>query len=159
MALTVGCVGFAPVSIAQPATPRATSMAADAGVGDDDMPLAIETFQYPDSAKIAQEKGITLHKGDGHILLTDCAGTYDILVKARGPKNFCFAVKGKQGQLTLEVDNAFAIMTEDHPVHATIRVDGTETPIDAPKNGYKAFGEGDAKVNKPAVLLELRVTG
>ncbi|CAM5370310.1 hypothetical protein [Streptomyces abikoensis] len=126
------------------------------------MPLAIETFQYPGSAKIAQEKGITLHKGDGHILLTDCAGTYDILVKAIGPigpKNFCFAVKGKQGHLTLEVDRAFGIATEDHPVQATIRVDGTESLIEAPKNGYRAFGEGDKKVDKPAVLLELRVTG
>ncbi|QSY50601.1 MULTISPECIES: hypothetical protein [Streptomyces] len=135
-----------------PPPPRATA-------SDDQMPFAIETFQYPDSAKILKEKGITLYKGDGRITLTDCAGPHDIKVKSRlGQKDFCFAVKGKQGHLVLELPDAYGIWTEDHPVQAKVTVNGQDTVIDAPKNDYRPFGEA-VDPTKSAVLLELRVTG
>ncbi|MEU5189966.1 hypothetical protein AB0G83_22915 [Streptomyces klenkii] len=122
------------------------------------MPFAVETFQYPDSTKIAQEKGITLHKGDGHIIFTDCAAPHDITVRSRvGDGYFCFAVKGKQGYLSLTLPDAYAIETLDHPVQATIRIDGKDTFVDAPKNETTPFGE--AKKLGRATLLDLRVTG
>ncbi|MGK5732829.1 hypothetical protein [Streptomyces sp. URMC 124] len=122
------------------------------------MPFAVETFQYPDGAKTAQEKGITLYKGDGHILFTDCAAPHDITVRSRvGGNYFCFAVKGKQGYLSLTLPDAYAIETLDHPVQITIRIDGKDLPpIDAPKNENTPFGEG--KRLGRATLLELRVT-
>ncbi|MEU3752395.1 hypothetical protein AB0H17_06425 [Streptomyces olivoreticuli] len=127
--------------------------------GDGEMPFAVEKFDYPDSARILKEQGVTLFKGDGHITLTDCAATHDITVKSRvGQKNFCFAVKGKQGYLSLSLPEAYGIWTEDHPVDAKITVDGKETLVKAPKNDYKPFGEAEDSA-KHAVLLELRVTG
>ncbi|WP_058042315.1 hypothetical protein [Streptomyces roseifaciens] len=125
------------------------------------MPFAIETFQYPNGAKLSQDQGIVLGKGDGHILLTDCGSTQDITVKARVGqtiKDFCFTVKGKQGYLVLEIADAFGIWTKDHPVQATVRANGERTVIDAPKNDYTPFGEGSGSAAR-AVLLELRVTG
>ncbi|MFI9201844.1 hypothetical protein [Streptomyces sp. NPDC053048] len=159
IALIAPCVGFATSYAAQPAPARTTPTAGGAASNDDEAPFAIETFQYPDSAKILKEKGITLYKGDGHITLTDCATPHDIMVKSRlGQKNFCFAVKGKQGHLLLELPDAYGIWTEDHPVQAKITVDGKDTVIDAPKNDYRPFGEA-VDPAKSAVLLELRVTG
>ncbi|MEW2581539.1 hypothetical protein [Streptomyces syringium] len=123
------------------------------------MAFAVERFEYPEAAKILKEQGIVLRKGDGRILLTECATAHDIKVKSRvGQKDFCFAVKGKQGHLILELQQAYGIWTEDHPVQAKITVDGKDTIIDAPKNDYKPFGEA-VDPAKPAVLLELRVTG
>ncbi|MGW2598013.1 hypothetical protein [Streptomyces klenkii] len=134
-------------------------VAADAGAGDDEMPFAVEAFQYPGGAKIGQEKGITLYKGDGHILFTECANPHDIEIRSRvGQGRFCFAVKGKQGRLALEIADAFGIDTQDHPVQATIRSGGTKTVIDAPTNRYTGFGEADKSGSQAAVLLELRVT-
>ncbi|MFE0041951.1 hypothetical protein [Streptomyces albireticuli] len=135
------------------------SSAAVTGAGDADMPFAVEKFEYPDSAKILKEKSIELYKGDGRITLTDCANTHDIQVLSKtGQKDFCFVVKGKQGYLALKLPDAYGIFTEDHPVQAKITVDGQNTIVDAPKNGYTGFGQGDSKSNS-AVLLELRVTG
>ncbi len=150
--------GFATSSAAQPAPPQTLSTAVSVTSGDDEMPFAVEKFEYPESARILKEQGITLFKGDGHITLTDCATTHDITVKSRPQKDFCFAVKGKQGYLSLSLPEAFGIWTEDHPVDAKITVDGQETLIQAPRNDYKPFGESEGP-GKHAVLLELRVTG
>ncbi|WP_229324052.1 hypothetical protein [Streptomyces sp. UNOC14_S4] len=143
--------------MAQPssAQPASTTVAASA---DDAMPSAVETFEYPDAAQILKEKGIALHSGDGHILLTDCSAQHDITVLSRDLKDFCFAVKGKQGHLVLELAGAYGIWTEDHPVQATITLDGKSSVIEAPPNDYKGFGEGKEGA-KRAVLLELNVTG
>ncbi|MET9412625.1 hypothetical protein ABZY03_00285 [Streptomyces klenkii] len=145
--------------MAQPAPPQAAPTAVGTTSDDEAMPFAVETYEYPDAAKILAEKGITLFKGDGHILFTDCAAPHDITVKSRtGQKEFCFAVKGKQGYLSLKLADAYGIWTEDHPVDATITVDGQETTIKAPRNDYKPFGEA-ADASKRAILLELKVTG
>ncbi|MFC5145827.1 hypothetical protein [Streptomyces aureoversilis] len=154
IALIASCAGFAPISVAQPAPPRTAPTAA----GDDEMPFAIETFQYPDGAKISQEKGIVLGKGDGRILLTDCAA-YDIKIDSLvGQKDFCFSVKGRQGYLAVEIADAFGIWTKDHPVKATIRSDGKDSSIDVAKNEFQPFGQA-GKTRQRALLLELRVTG
>ncbi|MGA5131373.1 hypothetical protein ACPCTO_16330 [Streptomyces olivoreticuli] len=123
------------------------------------MPFAVEKFEYPEAAKILKDKGITLFRGDGHILLADCATSHDITVKSRvGQKNFCFAVKGKKGNLVLELPDAYGIWTEDHPVDAKVTVDGQSSTVQAPKNDYKPLGES-VDPGKRAVLLELNVTG
>ncbi|MEV8475333.1 hypothetical protein [Streptomyces sp. NPDC051173] len=151
--------GFTTSSAAQPAPPQNTPARVGVTSGDDDMPFGVEKFEYPESAKILKERGIALFKGDGHITLTDCAAVHDIKVRSRtGQKDFCFAVKGKQGYLSLQLADVYGILTEDHPVEAKITLDGKETTVSAPRNDYTPFGEaGDTR--KQAVLLELRVTG
>jgi hypothetical protein len=150
-------IGFTATSVAQPSSAQAASTTAAASA-DDAMPSAVETFEYPGAAKILKEKGIALHQGDGHILLTDCSAPHDITVKAKPLTNYCFAVKGKQGHLVLELADAYGIWTEDHPVQAKITMAGESTAIDAPRNDYTPFGEGKDPT-KRAVLLELNVTG
>lgn len=124
-----------------------------------DMPWAVEDFSYPGAARIQQDQQIVLKRGDGHITLTSCEGTPDILVKSRtGQKSYCFDVNAKSGYLTLELPDAFGLWTEAYPVQATITADGKKTTVTAAANDYQPIGEaGDAEAR--SVLVELRVTG
>jgi len=123
-----------------------------------EMPSAVEDFGYPNAARILQDQGISLKRGDGHIVLTGCDSAYDIMVKSRtGAKEFCFAVRGTKGYLTMELADAFGMWTVGHPVQATITADGKETVVNAPKNDYKPLGEAGSS-EKRSVLVELRVT-
>ncbi|MFF0967207.1 hypothetical protein ACWDQO_20670 [Streptomyces sp. NPDC003703] len=122
------------------------------------MPHLVEDFSYPGAEKIRAEQGITLKRGDGHITLTDCAASYDIMVKSRtAQKNYCFTVLGKTGLLTLELPDAFGLWTQQHPVQATLTADGKKTVVKAPANDYTPMGEAGA-TGVPSVLVELRVT-
>ncbi|WP_256725790.1 hypothetical protein [Streptomyces sp. IMTB 2501] len=154
------CAGVATLATAHavPGDPSPTASATPAP-GDDKMPFAVEDFAYPGAAKIFQEKQILLKQGDGHILLTDCKSTYAIMVESRtAQKQFCFSVSGKQGDLTLELPDAYGIWTQDHPVEAKVNNGDKETVVEAAKNDYKPIGEAGAS-GKPSVLVELRVTG
>ncbi|QZY20943.1 hypothetical protein K7C20_33300 [Streptomyces decoyicus] len=123
-----------------------------------EMPSAVEDFSYPNAARILQDQKISLKRGDGHITLTGCDSAHDIMVKSRtGQMDYCFAVHGTKGYLTMELADAFGMWTEGHPVQATITADGKETVINAPKNDYKPLGEAGSS-EKRSVLLELRVT-
>ncbi|MFE5736736.1 hypothetical protein [Streptomyces celluloflavus] len=154
---TVLCAGLTTLAVAQAAprtTPAATGAAAAAV-----MPSAVEDFTYPGAAQILQEKGITLKRGDGHVMLTDCGSKYDVMVESRTGKNFfCFTISGKQGYLTMELPDAFAMWTKEHPVKATVTADGKTTVVDAPKNEYTSIGE-TTNSGKRSVLLELRAAG
>ncbi len=148
---SVGFVTLASAVGGSPADPT--------GPGDAHMPSAVETFDYPGAAKIQAERGITLKRGDGHIMLTDCATAFDIKVESRTADTYhCFKVSGKQGYLTMELPDAYGIWTQDHPVRATLTTDGKQTVVNAARNDYTPVGEaGDA--SKRSVLVELRVTG
>ncbi|MGW2023383.1 hypothetical protein [Streptomyces decoyicus] len=123
-----------------------------------EMPSAVEDFGYPNAAQILQSQKIALKRGDGHIMLTGCDSAHDIMVKSRtGQMDYCFAVRGTKGYLTMELADAFGMWTMGHPVQATITADGKETVINAPKNDYKPLGEAGSS-EKRSVLLELRVT-
>ncbi|WP_309235314.1 hypothetical protein [Streptomyces sp. TRM64462] len=150
-------IGITTLAVAQ-ASPRTAPPQAPI---DRDMPSAIENYEHPGAARILEERGITLKRGDGHIVLTDCGPTNDIWVESRVSKEgFCFDVTATSGYLTLELPNTFNIWTEDHSVRATLMAEGAETVVNVPKNDMAAVGEGDDTTgNKPSVLVELRVTG
>ncbi|MEU2854977.1 hypothetical protein [Streptomyces syringium] len=127
---------------------------------------AVETFDYPNAAKILKERGIALRKGDGHILLADCAATHDIVVSTTALDNvdrgrYCFKVTGtgKTGYLTLEIPKVVTIGTGDYNVQAKLTADSETTTVDVPKNDMTSVGQGTQKGGGPAVLVELRVTG
>ncbi|WP_372407415.1 hypothetical protein [Streptomyces luteireticuli] len=128
----------------------------------------METFEYPNAAKILKERGITLHKGDGHILLADCGLTQDIVVLStridepnpdRG--RYCFKVTGtgRSGYLSLEIPKVISISTGDYLVRANVTADGRTTTVDVPRNETKPVGQGTNPPGSPAVLVDLRVTG
>ncbi|QRX96840.1 hypothetical protein JNO44_10040 [Streptomyces noursei] len=151
------CAGLATLTVAQAApqtTPAVTGAAAST-----EMPSAVEDFTYPGAAKILEERKITLKRGDGRIMLADCDSAYDVMVESRTGKNyFCFTISGKQGYLTMELPDAYAMWTKDHPVKATITADGATTVVNAPKNQYTSMGE-TGNAGKRSVLVELRTTG
>ncbi len=72
------------------------------------------------------------------------------MVKSRtGSGEFCFAVNGNKGYLALELDQAFGMWTEGHPVQAKVTSDGKETVINAPKNDYKPSVRPETPVSPP----------
>ncbi|PJJ05971.1 hypothetical protein BX264_6446 [Streptomyces sp. 2333.5] len=148
---------MAGLTLAQ-AAPQDDPPPSTAGSAASEMPSAVEDFSYPNAARILQDQKITLKRGDGHIMLTGCDSAYDIMVKSRtGAGEFCFAVRGTKGYLTMELADAFGMWTVGHPVQAKITADGKETVINAPKNDFKPLGEAGSS-EKRSVLVELRVT-
>ncbi|MER5880693.1 hypothetical protein ABT119_32860 [Streptomyces sp. NPDC001910] len=129
----------------------------------DGMPSTVEDFAYPGAAKLQQDRGITLKRGDGHVWLTDatgvneCSDTSNIAIESRLGV-FCFKTNAKNGYVTLELPDTFSIWTQDHPVKATLTADGKDTVVSAPANDLTPVGEaGDTGVR--SVLVEIRVTG
>ncbi|WP_053728810.1 hypothetical protein [Streptomyces sp. WM6378] len=171
-ALISGAVGAAAAATAlvaftaAEAAPRSAAAAA-ATTTAADMPSTVETFAYPNAAKILADQKIVLKRGDGRILLTDCASAWDIQVESRtGGVYFCFAVSGKQGYLTMELPDTYGIWTKEHPVKATLtaKSDGEQSVVNAPaaeagqETGYTPVGE-TGNIGKRSALVELRVTG
>ncbi|MGW8327835.1 hypothetical protein ACWGLE_08060 [Streptomyces sp. NPDC055897] len=159
-------LGVATLAAAQAAPKSAVPAAAQAATAE--MPSAVEDFSYPGAAKILAEQGITLKRGDGRIMLSDCAAPWDIKVKGRTDTSsvvFCFTVSGSAGYLALEMPKAFGMWTKDHPVQATLTAldDGEKQVINAPAGTpslplpYTTMGE-TSPTGKISTLVELRVT-
>ncbi|MGN9814475.1 hypothetical protein ACTMUQ_03890 [Streptomyces sp. SD11] len=142
---------------AQPSAQRAEARAAAADVP----PTAVEDFNYPGAAKVLQEQGITLKRGDGRITLTTCdpAATdqIDVWTRKSGEGKFCFRSTASTGHLTLEVPEVYAIATGARAVRAELSAEGLTQTVDVAKGELKAVGEGTS--GAPTILLELRVTG
>jgi hypothetical protein len=126
----------------------------------DDLTSAVEDLTYPNADSIQAETGALLKRGDGHLLLTTCNGSQDILVMTRtGQKDFCFDVIAKPAFLSLEIPKAYGIWTSADPVKNTIKeADGTTTVITAPANDFTGYGEAAADPEQ-TTLIELRITG
>ncbi|KAA6222047.1 hypothetical protein CP973_08870 [Streptomyces albofaciens JCM 4342] len=137
---------------------------------DDAPPYAIETFEYPNAAKILKEQGITLRKGDGRIVLGDCLDPAfkDIQVSTSVrhpgqtvPGRYCFKVTGtgKSGYLALEVPKVYNVMTGDVAIRASLTADKKTESVNVGKNDIKGFDSADGTPAGYPVLVELRVTG
>ncbi|MGI5336743.1 hypothetical protein ACQEVS_04750 [Streptomyces sp. CA-181903] len=157
--------GVASVALVVGAT---TSTAAPSTVpaGNPALSYAVEGFEYPNAANILKERGIALRKGDGHILLSDCAVTQDIVVNTNNLDNvdrgkYCFKVTGtgKTGQLTLEVPKVISITAGNYLVQASLTSEGQTTEVGVPKYDTTVVGQGANPTGNPAVLVKLRVKG
>ncbi|MEV5241151.1 hypothetical protein AB0K89_18895 [Streptomyces cinnamoneus] len=146
--------------------------AADASPAADDEvpPTGVETFEYPDADKILKERGIVLRKGDGHIMLADCAVSNDITIMTskkhpgqNPPFTYCFKVTGagNSGYLNLEVPETFNVMTAGRAVRATATVGEQKQIVDVNKaRSTAAIGEGfPGQDGNTAILVELRLIG
>ncbi|MFJ3788913.1 hypothetical protein [Kitasatospora sp. NPDC090091] len=145
------------------ATALGASTLAAADTAPDDntaAPPAVEDFAYPGTAP---NPVLKLVRGDGHINLVDCDGSTQIRVWSAAiptPNNgpaVCFRVTGATGYLALELPGTFHITSLEHPVQASVTSDGITQSVDVPKDG--SANVGVAIGQKPATLLELRVTG
>lgn len=139
---------------------QAVSSTTAVATAGDEMPVAVEDFNYPGAAKIEAETGAVLKRGDGHLLMTSCDGGEDISIMSRaGQKDFCFNVTAKPAYLTLEIPQAYGIWTSADPVKTTIKKgDGTTTVINAPANDFTGYGESGGS-GESTTLIELRIAG
>ncbi|MFJ4672753.1 hypothetical protein [Kitasatospora purpeofusca] len=125
-------------------------------------PPAVEDFNHPG---VSPYGGIKLLRGDGHILATSCAGSYQIMVVSTAvPKEqgneICFRVTSTSGFLTVEIPGTFFLQTEGHPVRATLDTEGTTRVVDLARNDMASVGSGSGTGSRtPTTLVELRVTG
>lgn len=155
--------GLSALAVAE-AAPQAVPGVAGQAV-DSEPPSVVEDFAYPGAETILQEQGIELRKGDGGILLADCAVAKDIQVTTSvrhpgqtEPGKYCFEASGP-GYLTLEVPKVFNILTGDVAVRAKLTADGKTQNVDVAKNDIVGVGAGGNPPGSPTVLVELRVTG
>jgi hypothetical protein len=130
-----------------------------ASAAAEDAPSSIvETYDYPDSAKILAERGILLKKGDGRLLLTTCVTGGDFVeVRARNLDPFCFKATAATGWVSLELTDAFLVFSDStHTTQADYTVNGVADSTTVAPGGLEGIGEGTG-AGKTAVLLELRV--
>lgn len=124
---------------------------------DDAQQSLVETYDYPGAANI---QGIQLFKGDGHMMLVDCAVTGDrITVESLDGtgtrRDFCFQVHGPKGYLSMQLNGAYLIWTDNQTVLAKASVDGQTETKTVKKDDPQGVGVGEGK--GAAMLLELRV--
>ncbi|MBD0695132.1 hypothetical protein BG452_03775 [Streptomyces sp. CBMA123] len=121
----------------------------------------MEDFTYPGPAPFGNVK---LLRGDGHIMLSDCAVNDQISVLSMDLPNesgnrICFRATGGNGYLALEVPNVIRIRTDNYALSAKITSEGVSQTVDIAKGAAASVGIGSGTGSgKPAVLLELRTT-
>ncbi|MFE0098841.1 hypothetical protein [Streptomyces sp. NPDC059009] len=167
--ITMAVAGAATAAVAQPGSnpgsQPAQAAAQQGGTGSATPPSAVEDFAYPDAARLLKEKGITLKRGDGHIVLSDCADA-NILVRTTHTNDdgnkYCFKATGKKGYLSLEVPKVYSVDSEGPAFQATVTSEDGKKTVQVDKGGFQPVGTGDLSPGasgKPAVLVELRVNG
>lgn len=125
-----------------------------------DLPgYAIEDFNYPNADKIKADKGITLKRGDGHIVLADCSSATGLLeVWSRNKEKICFRTTGTSGYLTLEIPSVFAVKgSADHAADVTLTgPDSASQQVQVAKGSWTPVGESADPQAREFVLVEIR---
>ncbi|MEW2062446.1 hypothetical protein AB0899_17010 [Streptomyces sp. NPDC007002] len=119
---------------------------------------AVEDFTYPNADEILTERGFLLKRGDGHIVLADCAsGTNLLRFLARGREDVCFKVTGDEGFLTLELDSVHGVRTDDSGnTYLKMTAEGDQAEYDIPAETWE--GVGESVDGREHVLVEIRTT-
>lgn len=134
----------------------AYASAQSTSAADEQQPL-VENFDYPGADRVLAERGITLLKGDGHILLVDCATNATGQIALRSSRHagpICFQVTGSTGWLSMSIPEVYSIRGDgNHAGEATITTDegGTTSKTTVNKNAWTPINAGEG-----ATLLELR---
>ncbi|MEU2183483.1 hypothetical protein [Streptomyces thermolilacinus] len=124
-------------------------------VADEAPGYAVEDFNYPQADKILAEQGITLKRGDGHIVLATCGDPALLEVWARSKEKVCFRVTGNQGYLSLEIPAVYGVRGNDYNTDVTMTVDNTEKSFEVPKNTWTPVGESADPEGRDHMLLEI----
>ncbi|MFJ7272790.1 hypothetical protein ACIQV3_40260 [Streptomyces sp. NPDC099050] len=134
---------------------RATAMKA---IADEGPGYAVEDFGYPNADKILAEQGITLKRGDGHILLADCASGTDLLqVMTREQSSLiCFRVTGSSGYLALEIPAVHAVKGNNYATQVDMTAGEESKSFDITKNKWTGVGESADPEGRDFMLMEIR---
>ncbi|MFD7412157.1 hypothetical protein [Kitasatospora purpeofusca] len=155
--LTAGAVATA-TTLGVSALAMADSPAPDNSVA----PPAVEEFDHPGGSPYDT---IKLLRGDGHIVATSCAGSYQIRVLSNAipighGDEICFQANSASGFLTVEIPGTFLIRTEGRPVRATLDSEnGTQVVNLAKKDAVNVGEASNTGDRSKTTLVELRVTG
>jgi hypothetical protein len=116
-----------------------------------------EDFSYP-GAEAHLPSGITLKKGDGNLLIVDCATEAHVVkVESFERGEFCFNIRGQSAYVTLELSAVFLISTSNAAVQATVLV-GTQQSVVDLEEGFNPVGYDENGNAVGARLLELRLS-
>ncbi|GEC09735.1 hypothetical protein SSP24_73900 [Streptomyces spinoverrucosus] len=143
-----------------PGTPEQASASAQAAapIADEAPGYAVEDFNYPGADKILAEQGITLKRGDGHIVLSECGAAGLLEVWARNSDKICFRTTGDSGYLTLEIPSVYSIKGNDYAAQVDMTVDGTEQSYDIARNTWTPVGESADEQGREFMLVEIRTS-
>ncbi|MFJ6908249.1 hypothetical protein [Streptomyces griseoluteus] len=120
---------------------------------------AVEDFNYPQADKILAEQGITLKRGDGHIVLAACDSEPGLMeVWARSKDKVCFRVTGNSGWLTLEIPSVYGIKGNDYSAQVDMTVGTEEQSYDIDKNSWTPVGESADEQGREFMLVEIRTS-
>ncbi|MFI1975989.1 hypothetical protein [Streptomyces wedmorensis] len=136
--------------------PAAMTVVAETGPG-----YAIEDFGYPDADRILAERGITLKRGDGHIVLADCTGGTDLLElwsRHRANDRVCFRVTGTTGYLSLEIPGVYAARGNSYSTVIDMTTGTEEKSFDVTRNTWTPVGESADDQSRDFTLMEIRTS-
>ncbi|MEU0368768.1 hypothetical protein ABZ070_00615 [Streptomyces sp. NPDC006283] len=155
-AAAAGALAWAAVTGGQPET--SVQGASAEAVADAAPDYAVENYAYPNADKILAEKNIVLKRGDGRIVLADCASETGLMeVWARSQDRICFKVTGNSGWLTLEIPSVYGIKgSVDQTAEVDMTVGTEEKSFDVDKNSYTAVGESADEQGREHMLVEIR---
>ncbi|MFK0157445.1 hypothetical protein ACIQVL_13120 [Streptomyces sp. NPDC090499] len=138
---------------------HAGSAAALGSVADEAPGYAVEDFAYPGADKILAEQGITLKRGDGHIVLAECGPTGLLEVWARDRTDkICFRATGNSGYLSLEIPSVYAIRGNDYSTQVDMTVGTEEQSYDIAENAWTPVGESADEQGREFMLVEIRTS-
>jgi len=127
-----------------------------AAVADEDPAYAVEDFAYPQADKILEERGFTLKRGDGHIVLAECGSQTGLLeVWARSKELVCFRVTGNTGYLSLELPSVYGIKGNDYRTEVNMTVGNEEKTFDVDQNAWTPVGETADPDGRDHMLVEI----
>lgn len=122
---------------------------------------AVEDFAYPQAARIQEERGFQLKRGDGHIVLTECGEEGLLRVEGRVKEGglqespVCFRVTGSQGYLSMEIPSVYRIVGNDYYTTARMTAGDGEVVCQIGRNTGVGVGEGQGPGQPEETLLEL----
>ncbi|MER5487468.1 hypothetical protein ABT024_30235 [Streptomyces sp. NPDC002812] len=154
-ALAWAAIAGGATGVSAPEDTAAMKAIADEGPG-----YAVEDFGYPNADKILAEQGITLKRGDGHILLADCASGTDLLqVMTREQSSLiCFRVTGSSGYLALEIPAVHAVKGNNYATKVEMTAGADSSTFDIAKNTWTGVGESADPDGRDFMLMEIRAT-
>ncbi|MFF1507892.1 hypothetical protein [Streptomyces sp. NPDC058326] len=154
-----GALAWIAVTAAPAGSPAPAHATTAEAVADEAPGFAVESYDYPQADKILAEQGITLKRGDGHILLADCAsGTGLLEVWSREKSRVCFRATGNSGWLTLEIPTVYGVKSNAYATELDMTVGTEEKTYDIPANSWKPVGETADPEGRPHMLVEIRTS-
>lgn len=150
------------------ATPETTTLSVRQAAAAETPSHIVEDYSYPGAEQILAERGITLLKGDGDILLAECGPSGLIQVRSAEKGLICFEVVGQTAAstqsvptldawITMSIPSVYVIRGDENDAEVDLTANNETTTYDLVPNEWTPVGEGAEPENGPATLLTIRI--